>query len=73
MYSNSTKETTEKPEESEEEEELAAAISQSAEEGFAWFNNFITSVFGEELNDTTSETSSETPSRNRPVNQTKLS
>ena len=50
---NSTKETTDKPEEN-EEEELAAAISQSAEEGIAWFNNFISSVFGEETNETSS-------------------
>lgn len=55
---NSTKETTDKPEEN-EEEELAAAISQSAEEGIAWFNNFISSVFGEEANETSSAESAQ--------------
>lgn len=56
IYFNSggVKESTDKPEEN-EEEELAAAISQSAEEGMAWFNNFISSVFGEEVNETSTD------------------
>lgn len=65
MFSfNNTRKPTEKPEEN-EEEELAAAISQSAEEGIAWFNNFIAAVFGSDSNDTVPSTESVEPHHNR--------